>query len=54
MAENKKKKDGKGGVVLTDEEKIALIKTGKPDGNLGPFRERTRKLIEDQQKKRKK
>lgn len=29
MAKKKDAKDGKGGIVLTDKEKITLIKTGK-------------------------
>lgn len=35
---DKKKKDGKGGIVLTDAQKIALIKTGDPNGDTSKFK----------------
>ena len=44
MADKKKKEDGKGGIVLTDEQKLALIKTGNPDGEIKKYRARAEDL----------
>ena len=51
---DKKKKDGKGGIVLTDAQKIALIKTGDPNGNTDIYREQAKRLIKKQAKNGKK
>lgn len=51
MAE-KKKSGGKGGLVLTDEQKIALIRTGNPNGNARDMKKANMDDLMEMQKKK--